>query len=210
MLESDTMQQLIHEAANGIADVIREVAEPQNGAFRPRANRPDLIVVDPTIAPIFDQAQRLASELDIELPEAVFAPTQGIHTLLDARRWSRGVNHISEVQNAPMTWLEKIGYPQEKQLLSRIDTSRPHLPTRIIAVGGTRDSELPYVERPDERVLVGRGRRTALYVNEVSLTPNYSPDEDGPLDMTELGQLAASRRDEIVQRIRTPLTSASR
>lgn len=194
------MEQIVREAALGIGDILKEIAEPDSDGFRLRANRPDLLVVDPFVLPLFKQAEALAQELGIPLPQITVVPTYGLHTLLDARVWSRGVNPIPGIESDPLQWLETHGFEETRRFLIQTSQETRRSGLRILAIGGTRDSELPYVERPDEQIQVSQ-KQAPLRVNEVFLTPDYFPQEDGPLDMEALSVSICYAKDSILHRI---------
>jgi hypothetical protein len=52
MIEAAIMDQIVREAAMGIGDILKPVAAQTAAGCVPRADRPDLLVVDPALAPL--------------------------------------------------------------------------------------------------------------------------------------------------------------
>lgn len=200
MIDPVLMNQLVREARIGIGELIKEIAEPDNGGFRLRENRPDLLVVDPFVYPLFKLAEDLAQELGISLPKTEIGPAEGLLALVLGLPWSRTVNTIPGIEDDPLNWLSANGYEQERNLLLRMSHEfAPHSP-RILPVGGARDSDLPYMLSPDEIIRISEDAQVRL--NEVYFTSNYYPEEDGPLDMAAFAAQVAQDREAIVRYIR--------
>ncbi len=187
MIEAAIMHQLVQEAAMGIGDILNAAAAHTPGGYVPRADRPDLVVVDPALAPLFDQATLLATELGITLPKVVIMPSAGLLELVSTRQWSRTVNPVPLAADAPLDLLSAAGYGPTGEFLTQLVAESSHSTVRLLAVGGTYTGELPYMDAPDEQIAVGGG---TVQIAVVYLTPNYYPAEDGPLDLAALAEQA--------------------
>jgi hypothetical protein len=199
MIEAAIMDQIVREAAMGIGDILNAVAARTPGGFVARANRPDLLVVDPALALLFHQAVLLAAELGITLPTVEMIPSTGLLELVAARVWARDVNPNPLVDAAPLAWLTAAGYDTTRAFLTDLMAAHGQGSLRLLAVGGTYASDLPYMDSPDEQIPVAGG---TVQVAVVYLTPNYYPAEDCPLDLAALAEQVMQRRDLILARIK--------
>ena len=77
LIEAAIMDQIVREAAMGISDIFNAAAARTPGGFVARANRPDLLVVDHAVEPLFRQGAFLGAELGIALPKVVMMPSTG-------------------------------------------------------------------------------------------------------------------------------------
>lgn len=198
MIEAAIMHQIVQEAAMGIGDILNAAAARSAGGYVPRANRPDLLVVDPAVAPLFHQAALLAIDLGVTLPRNVIMSSAGLLELVSTRQWSRAVNPVPLAEDAPLDWLSTAGYGPTVEFLTQLMAESSHSPVRLLAVGGTYTGELPYIDAPDEQIPVAG---STVQIAVVYLTPNYYPAEDGPLDLAALAEQAMLHRDLILARI---------
>ena len=193
------MHQIVQEAAMGIGDILNTFAASIAGHYVPRPNRPDLLLVDPAVAPLFHQATELATERGITLPRVVLMPTAGLLELVSTRQWSRAVNPVPLAEDAPLDWLATAGYGATGEFLTQLMAESSQSPIRLLAVGGTYTGELPYMDAPDEQISVSGG---TVQIAVVCLIPNYYPAEDGALDVAALAEQAVSHRELILARIK--------
>ena len=199
MIEAAIMHQIVQEAALGIGDILNTCAARIAGGCVPRANRPDLLVVDPVLAPLFHQAALLAIDLGVTLSRNVIMPTTGLLELVSTRQWSRAVNPIPQAEDAPLDRLLAAGYGPTVEFLTQLVAASSESPIRLLAIGDTYTGELPYMAAPDEQIPVAGG---TVQIAVVYLTPNYYPAEDGLLDLAALAEQAMSHRDLILARIK--------
>ena len=126
-------------------------------------------------------------------------PSEGLLELVSARASSRAVTRTHCWTLPPLDWLTSAGYDATRAFLTDLMPSYGHGSLRLLAVGGTYTSDLPYVDSPDEQIPVAGG---TVQIAVVYLTPNYYPAEDGPLDLSALAEQAMHRRDLILARIK--------
>jgi hypothetical protein len=200
MIKAAIMDQIVQEAALGIGDILNASAARSGGSYVPRADQPDLLVVDAALTPLVHKATLLATELGIGLPKVVMMPSEGLLELVNARAWSRGVNPNPLLDASPLEWLTSAGYDATRTFLTDLVAAHAPATVRLLAVGGSYDSDLPYMESPDEQIPVSGG---TVRIAEVYLTPNYYPAEDGPLDLAALAAQAMHNRDLILARIKS-------
>ena len=120
MIEAAIMHQIVQEAAMGIGDILNACAARTAGGYVPRTNRPDLLVVDPAVAPLFHQAALLAVDLGITLSRIVIMPSAGLLELVSTRQWSRAVNPVPQAEDAPLDWLSAAGYGPTVEFLTQL------------------------------------------------------------------------------------------
>lgn len=199
MIEAAIMHQIVQEAAMGIGDILNAFASRTAGGYIPRAERPDLLVVDPAMSPLFHQAALMAAELGITLPRVDIMLAAGLLELVTTRQWSRAVNSVPLAEDAPLDWLTAADYGPTGEFLTQLVAENSQSPIRLLAVGGTYTGELPYMDAPDEQIPIAGG---TVQLAVVYLTPNYYPAEDGPLDLAALAEQAMLHRDLILARIK--------
>ena len=126
-------------------------------------------------------------------------PSAGLLELVSTRQWSRGVNPIPLAEDALAGSAFRSRLRPDARFLTQFVAASGQGAARLLAVGGTYTSELPYMESPDEQIPAGNG---TVQIAVVYLTPNYYPAEDGPLDLSALAEQAVHCRDLILQRIK--------
>jgi hypothetical protein len=136
MIEAAIMHQIVQEAVMGIGDILNAVAARTAGGYVPRADRPDLLVGDPAVAPLFRQATSLAAELGITLPRVAMMPSAGLLELVSARAWSRAVNPNPLLDTAPLDWLMSAGYDATRTFLTDLAAAQGSGSLRLLVVGG--------------------------------------------------------------------------